>query len=74
MHSQLARLRRVLPLELADQFLNAGVDVGTIETRDAGVDEACHVALGRRAIDRAVTAGEVPATLYDARHREPLAD
>ena len=69
-----ARRRRiglgVAAPEVADQLLDAGVDVGAIERRDPGVDE--RVPCRRTAafsIDRAVTAGELPAALDHARDR-----
>jgi hypothetical protein len=55
--------------ELADQRLDAGVDVGAIEGCDAGLDELPHVLEGCLAVHRAMAAGELPAPLDDAGDR-----
>ena len=63
--------RAVTPLDLgarrAEQFLDAGVDVGAIEGEDAGFAERDEVVDGRRAIDSAVPAGKLPPAADDAR-------
>src|SRR5262249_32153956 len=55
-------------------FLDAGIDVGDVERRDAGLGEGAHVLDGGGAVDRAVPARKVPATLPDARDLEPGRD
>src|SRR5687767_8403076 len=53
--------------ELADQFLDAGIDVGAVEGGDAGIGEGHHVT-GRIVADgRAVAAGQLPAAADHAR-------
>ena len=58
---------RVTFQELPDQLLDAGVDVGAVEARDAGLDVAPHVFDSRVDRDLAVAARELPAALDDAR-------
>ena len=53
--------------EPAIQLLDAGVDVGAVEGRDAGVESRDEVVDGRVAVDRAMPAGELPAAADDAR-------
>src|SRR5580658_9192152 len=59
------RERWIGAAEGADQLLHAGVDVGAVESRDAGFDEHGHVLDGLLRIDRAVVAGEMPASFDD---------
>ena len=58
----------VAAAERADQLLDAGVDVGAVESRDAGLAEAARSAMAAcRSID-AVAAGELPAAADDPRN------
>ena len=63
-------LRAISPCDLgaefADQLLDAGIDVGAVESGDAGLEERHEVLDGGRAVDGAVAAGELPAAAYDA--------
>ena len=51
----------------ADLFLDAGIDVGAIESGDAGIDKSDHVGNRLIRIHRAMVAGKLPATLDDRR-------
>ena len=53
----------------ADQFLDAGIDVGAIIGPDAGIEGGDQVGHRLLAIDRAVPAGKLPAAANDARNR-----
>ncbi|MEZ5286217.1 MAG: hypothetical protein R2712_15680 [Vicinamibacterales bacterium] len=57
--------------EASDERLDARVDVGAIEGRDAGIDERSHVVERRLLVDRTVAAGELPAALQQARDLIP---
>ena len=47
--------------EFADQLLDAGINIGAIESNDAGVVERREIIHRRRAIHRPMAAGELPA-------------
>ena len=51
----------------ADQLFHAGVDVGAIEGRHAGVEGREQTLDRRLALDGAMTAGQLPAAADDAR-------
>jgi len=57
--------------EVADQGLDAGIDVGAVEGGHAGFDEGGHVGDRPVAVDVAVAAGQMPAALDDARDLVP---
>src|SRR5947208_13318398 len=67
MHLYLSRQRGMHAAEIPDQLLDADIDVGTIESRDAGFDEAHHIPDGLLPVDLPVIAGEMPATLDEPR-------
>src|SRR5207302_5116684 len=69
MHLDTPGERGVGATEGTNQCLDAGVDVGAVEGRDAGLDEPRHVFHRLLGIDCAVAAGQVPAALDEARHR-----
>ena len=83
MDLDLGREHRVGTPEVADELLDAGVNVRTIEGGDAGVDEQCHVLDGLMVVNRAVIPGDMPSSLEESRrtlavaqgmawnHREP---
>ena len=57
----------VIRAESADQLLDAGIDVGAVESEDAGVAEGGEIGDRQAAIEVAVPAGELPAAADDAR-------
>ena len=52
--------------ERADQFLDAGIDVGAVERRDAGVERRDEIVDRGFAVDRPMPARELPAAANDA--------
>src|SRR5260370_21124890 len=64
----LLRVRWVRPPEPADQTLDAGIYVRTVEGGDPRVDERRHVLLRLFGIYVPMITGEVPAALDDARN------
>ena len=53
----------------AIELLDAGIDVGAVESEDAGVESGDEIVDGAFPIDRAMAAGELPAAADDARNR-----
>ena len=52
--------------ESADHLLHAGIDVGAVERRDAGLRKGRHVPDRPVSVDRPVVAGKLPAALDQA--------
>jgi len=52
--------------ERAEQLLDAGIDVGAIERRDAGVERGDEIVDRGLAIDRSMSARELPTAANDA--------
>src|SRR5258708_6391483 len=69
MNLYLLRVRWVRPTETADQTLDAGIDIRTVEGGDPRVDERRHVLSRLIGIYLPVITGEVPAAFDDPRNR-----
>ncbi len=68
MNLHLLRVRRIRSTEAADQTLDAGINIRTVEGGDPRVDERRHVPSRLFRIDVPVITGEVPAAFDDARN------
>src|SRR4051812_10748821 len=66
-HTRARRQGRMSAPEFADHRLDAGVDVGAVESRDAGFDKSRHVTIDSVRIYGAVITRELPAALDDPR-------
>jgi hypothetical protein len=63
----------ILLPEIPDQGFHPGVDIGAVEGRDAGIGKGDHVFDTGLAVDIAMSAGQLPATLDDTGNPVPRA-